>query len=81
MSGEYTCHEMVSSDVVDDAKQKHQEQTKVPKENLKFFWHDEELDSAMGLSDLKVKAGSNNIAVEARERMNVNVTMMKGNQD
>lgn len=75
------CFEMSSSDKVDDAKAKHEEKTKVPKGNVSFFWRDEELDSAMGLDDLKVKAGSNNITVEVREGVNVKVTMMKGNED
>lgn len=35
----------------------------------------------MGLDDLKNKCGSNNITVEARQGMNVKVTMMKGNED
>lgn len=75
------CHEMSSSNTIDETKQKHYEKTQIQKENVKFFWHGEELDNAMGLDDLKQRAGANNVSVEAREIMNIKVTMMSGNQD
>jgi len=79
MSGAEDNFEMFTYDTVLDVKKKVEEKENIETMLIHLQLNDEELHDDQALEDVKVKAGSNDVKLIAKERDEITVQMPKGN--
>lgn len=76
--GDLVTHDMIAENTFDEVKEKHSGAVNVQKHLIKLSYQGAEVTDDSNLGGMKLKVGSNEVSLQAKERIFANVQTPKG---